>query len=97
MAGSLNDLETIRAIIARLEASDTPQRYHEVYKLRNAAAADVQPPSDRSSRNSLNCSTPVPARSSAAYQQLQRNVVMVAEPVSNTLLDQRHAGVLRAR
>ena len=41
VAWSLNDLDTIRSVIAKLEATDVPARFNEVYKLRNQAAADV--------------------------------------------------------
>src|SRR5207302_5944908 len=41
VAGSQNDLDTINAIIARLDDAETPQLRTEVYKLRNANAADV--------------------------------------------------------
>ena len=84
MAGSQNDLDTIRAVIARLEAADVEQRYNEVYKLRNAAAADVA----LSLQDFIQQSLSVLSGSQflTAYQQLQRNVVVVPEPVSNTLL-----------
>src|SRR5262249_53361622 len=41
VAASPNDLEAIRAIIARLEATEYSPRTTVVYKLRNAGAADV--------------------------------------------------------
>jgi type II secretory pathway component GspD/PulD (secretin) len=84
VAGSSTDLETIRAIIFKLEASDVPTRYNEVYKLRNAAAADVATSLTNFLTTSLNVYSG--AAFLSAYQQLQRNVVIVAEPVSNTLL-----------
>jgi type II secretory pathway component GspD/PulD (secretin) len=84
VAGSQNDLETIRALVARLEGSETQNRYHEVVKLRNAAAADVQTALQTFFQQSLAVYTG--AQFNSAYQQLQRNVVVVAEPVSNTVL-----------
>jgi type II secretory pathway component GspD/PulD (secretin) len=84
VAGSLNDLDTIRAIIARLEAAPTQARYNEVIKLRNAAAADVQTAIQNFFTTSLQAYTG-PGYTSV-YQQLLRNVVVVAEPVSNTVL-----------
>jgi len=84
VAGALNDLETIRAIIARLEAADTQGRVQDVYKLRNAAAADVAAALQTFITNSLNVYSGAAVLS--AYQQLQRNIVVVAEPVSNTIL-----------
>ena len=84
VAGSQNDLETIRAIVARLEAADTQARFQDVYKLRNAAAADVATSLQTFLTQSLNVYSGAALLS--AYQQLQRNVVIVAEPVSNTIL-----------
>jgi len=84
VAGSLNDLETIRSIIGRLELSDSAQRHFDVYKLRNAAAADVAAALQTFMTNSLNVYQG--AQFLSAYAQLQKNVVIVAEPVSNTIM-----------
>jgi type II secretion system protein D len=84
VAGSRNDLETIEAIIAKLEDSDPQLRRNEVYKLRNAAAADVAQALQTFLTNSLQV-----LRNSSqltAFQEIQREVVVVAEPVSNSLL-----------
>ena len=45
VAGSLNDLDMIRTLIVRLEAADVQQRMFDIYRLRNAAAPAVRPPS----------------------------------------------------
>src|SRR5207248_3345035 len=42
VAGSPSDIDTMRAIIYKLEDSESAQLLSKVYKLRNAAAADVQ-------------------------------------------------------
>ncbi|MBN9522791.1 hypothetical protein J0H58_30445, partial [bacterium] len=84
VAGSQNDLDTIRAVITRLEAADVQQRMFDVYKLRNAAAADVATNLQLFINNSLQVYTG--AGFASAYMQLMRNVVIVAEPVSNTVL-----------
>ena len=84
VAGSLNDLETIRSVIARLESADTQARHSDVYKLRNAAAADVATALTNFITASLAIYTT--AQFNSAYLQLQRNVVIVAEPVSNTIM-----------
>lgn len=84
VAGSLNDLETIRSIIARLESADTQARHSDVYKLRNAAAADVATALTAFITQSLAVYSG--AAFNSAYLQLQRNVVIVAEPVSNTIM-----------
>ncbi|AWM40676.1 Type II secretion system protein D precursor [Gemmata obscuriglobus] len=84
VAGSLNDLDTIRAVIARLEGSQVQNRYHEVVKLRNAAAADVANSVQQFFTQALQVYTG--AQFNSAFQQLQRSVVVIAEPVSNTVL-----------
>jgi type II secretion system protein D len=84
VAGSQNDLDTIRAIVARLDAAPTGERLSDVYRLRNQAAADVAQSLQTFFTNALTVYTG--AQFASAYIQLQRNVVVVAEPVSNTLL-----------
>ena len=83
VAGSRNDLDTINAIIARLEDADAPQLRTEVYKLRSAAAADVATAitSFISQQTTL-----VNSQYQSVNQTIQRTTVVVAEPVSNTLL-----------
>lgn len=84
VAGSRNDLDAIGAIVAKLETTDTNAgRYNEVIKLRNAAAADVATTVQTFFQNQLAVYT---ANYASAYQQLLRNVFVVAEPVSNTVL-----------
>lgn len=84
VAGSRNDLQVIEAIIGRIEDSSVPTRRNEVYKLRNAAAADVQLAIQNLMSQSLQVLTN--ANQSSNYQQILRNVVIVAEPISNSLL-----------
>jgi type II secretory pathway component GspD/PulD (secretin) len=84
VAGAQNDVEVIRGIIAKLDASDTPDRYYDVFKLRNAAAADVATALTSFISSSLGVLSATNFYST--YIQLQKNVVIVAEPVSNTVL-----------
>jgi type II secretion system protein D len=85
VAGSQNDIDLIRAVIARLEDTEAPQYMTEVYKLRNAAAADVVTAVQAFLTNEANI---VNAQFTATttYQTLQRQFAMQAEPVSNTIL-----------
>jgi type II secretory pathway component GspD/PulD (secretin) len=82
--GSDNDLLVIQAIITRLEAADVPQRHNEVYHLRNSTAVDVA--------NALNSflTTAIGVYRTDGYltaiQDLEREVVIVAEPITNKLL-----------
>jgi general secretion pathway protein D len=86
VAGSQNDLELVRAVIARLEDNTAAAFTTEVVKLRNAAAADVA--------NALNtflgangviaqASQVLPA---ASVTVLQRQVLITPEPITNQLL-----------
>jgi type II secretion system protein D len=90
VAGSRTDMDLIEALIARLEDTETEERYYEVFKLKNTSAADVQNAVNQfivDSLNVLTASTPTVGGSFLdAYQRLQKDVVLVAEPVSNTLL-----------
>ncbi len=84
VAGGTTDLDTIRAIIARLEDTEAQQMQTRVYKLRNAAAADVSTSVLTFLQQKISLETNVQA--AAAFQQLQRQVFIQPEPVSNTLL-----------
>jgi type II secretion system protein D len=84
VAGSPNDLAVIEAIIARLEDAQVQSRQNQVYRLRNAAAADVATALQTYVTNTLNVLSG--AGQLSAYQDLVRAVVIVPEPISNTLL-----------
>ncbi len=88
VAGSRNDLDTIAAIIARLEAADAMELRTEVFKLRNAASADVAAAItafiNNTSTGQLGLLNSVTG--TAGFLTFQRAAVVVAEPVSNTLL-----------
>ena len=88
IAGSETDLETIRALIDNLEQAPIEQRLFEVYKLRNQAAADVANALTSFITSSLAAYQVNGAAASyyTAYQQLAAQIVIVAEPVSNTIL-----------
>ncbi|CAN5232711.1 hypothetical protein BH11PLA2_BH11PLA2_25870 [soil metagenome] len=83
VAGSPTDLDTIRAIVARLEDAETPQLLTKVYKLRNQAAADVQTAVQTFLTNKFNVEL---TQFTTTYQTIQRNVFIQPEPISNTLL-----------
>jgi type II secretion system protein D len=84
VAGGRNDLEVIEAIISRLEDSDVPTRHNEVYKLKNASAPDVATALQNFLTRALGITST--AGMLTAYQELERDVVIVPEPISNTLL-----------
>ncbi len=88
VAGGPNDIDIIQAIIAKLESgpetSDLAMRRNEVYKLRNSTAVDVANALNSFLTNSINVLkingvlTP--------FQDVEREVVVVPEPITNTLL-----------
>ncbi len=84
VAGSRNDLDVIEAIISRLEDSGVEERKNVAYRLVNAQAADVA-----ATLNDFITKYKAPYSSTGqltAYQELQRDVIIVPEPISNTLL-----------
>ncbi|MGL4419900.1 MAG: secretin N-terminal domain-containing protein, partial [Gemmataceae bacterium] len=83
VAGSPTDLDTIRAIVARLEDAEATQLLTKVYKLRHASAADVQTAVFTFLQNKLSAES---AAYQTVFQTIQRQVFIQPEPVSNTLL-----------
>src|SRR5207248_351877 len=84
-AGAPSDLLRILAIITRLEdAPESQQRKNEVFHLKNATATDVA----TSLQNFWQATLDVLNTSQilTPYTTLERDVVVVAEPVSNKLL-----------
>jgi len=84
IAGSPNDLEVIEAIISRLEDANVEQRQNEVYRLKNAQAADVAAALQNFLTRSLQVYST--GQQLTAIQEIERDVVIVPEPISNTLL-----------
>lgn len=84
VAGSRNDLAVIEAIVSRLEDADIQARVNRVFRLKNAIAADVADALILFISQSLavvqfgNQMTP--------YQIIQKQVVIVPEPITNSLL-----------
>ena len=84
VAGSRGDLLIVEALILRLDQEDVRERKTEVYRLRNTAAEDVF--------NAVNSFLQTEQQRLQAlgeitqYQQLEREVIIVPEPVSNALI-----------
>jgi type II secretory pathway component GspD/PulD (secretin) len=82
--GSRNDLDVIESIVAKLDDYPVIQRRSHAYRLINAQAADLA--------NVLNDFftkkiTPYKdANQQTPYQALQREVIFVPDPISNTIL-----------
>ncbi|MFO0846804.1 MAG: secretin N-terminal domain-containing protein, partial [Gemmataceae bacterium] len=84
VAGSPNDLLTIEAIITRIEEADVQQRRNEVYCLQNTTAVDLA-----NALNSFITQSLTVYRNNGqlnVFQDLEREVVVVPEPITNKLL-----------
>ncbi len=87
VAGSQNDLDLIRAVITRLEDAQIPNQRSEVLKLSNAASADVvQAINTFLTASTQQLNTAEFGTTAATFQTLQRQFVLVPEPVTNTIL-----------
>jgi len=84
VAASQNDLDAIRAIIARLEDADIQQRTTNVIKLKNAGAVDVANALQPFLTQSLTVIQT--GLTQTNYLETSRNIVIAAEPVTNNLL-----------
>jgi len=84
-SGSLGDLSVIEAILLRLDDAEVRHRQSEVYLLKNAPAADVAAAITEflSTEQSVLQNTPGVL---GVFEQIEREVVVVAEPVRNALL-----------
>jgi type II secretion system protein D len=84
VAGTEDQVLQIEAILLRLDQTDVDPRVNEVYHLNNAAAADVANALNSFITNTLNVYNT--AGLMTAYREIQQQVVVVPEPISNKLL-----------
>ncbi|MGE0529286.1 MAG: secretin N-terminal domain-containing protein [Bdellovibrionales bacterium] len=84
VAGSRNDLDVIEAIVSRLEDSPVKQRQSKVYRLKNAIAADVAAALSDFINQSLTAQSQTGLLT--PFQQNIKQIILVPEPISNTLL-----------
>lgn len=81
--GSAADLTIVEAILLRLDESDVRERETQVYRLKNAPALDVA----NSINQLLQAERAVQEQGvRSAFQQIQEEVVVVGEPVTNSLI-----------
>ncbi len=87
VAGSRADLDTIAAILARLEDAPALKLRNEVYKLRNAASADVAAAVQTFINGKIGFVNQQfsGATGPTSLTTLRQSFVVVSEPVSNTL------------
>ena len=84
-AGTMNDLAVVEAILLRLDESDPRRRKTKVYRLRNSPALDVALAVNEFLRSERQVEQAAPGVVSP-FEQMEREVVVVAEPVSNSLI-----------
>ncbi len=81
--GSSSDLTIVEAILLRLDESDVRERETQVYRLKNAPSLDVA----NSINQLLQAERAVQQQGvRSAFQQIQEEVVVVGEPVTNSLI-----------
>jgi len=84
-SGSLGDLSVVEAILLRLDETDVRIRQSTVYRLKNAPATDVADAINEYLSNEREV-VQVTTDLMSPFEQIEREVVVVAEPVSNSLI-----------
>ena len=84
-AGSSDELLVVEAVLLRLDASDSRQRINQVYKLKNADAEQVRSCLAEWLQQKRDVEATAPG-STSPFQQIEREIVIVAEINSNSLI-----------
>ncbi len=85
VVGSDGDLKIVEALILRLDESDSMQRKSTVYQLKNSPAVDVALAINEFLRSKRVVENASPGTSNP-FEQLEKEVVVVPEPVQNKLI-----------
>jgi general secretion pathway protein D len=85
VTGAARDLDTVERLLIRLDESDVRRRRTTVYRLLNAPAEDVALALQEFLQNQRTLNQLAPTLQSP-IEQLDREILVVAEPVSNSLL-----------
>jgi general secretion pathway protein D len=83
--GSQGDLAIIEALLLRLDEDDVAERMNTVYRLKNAPAIDVAGAINELLRSRRVIEQATPGMRSA-FELVEREVIVVPEPVSNSLI-----------
>lgn len=83
--GAPDALGVVQAIMFRLDESDVRQRKQAVYRLKNSPAANIAQAIQQFITSQRDLTTQDPSLFSTV-EQLERNIIVVAEPVTNSLL-----------
>jgi general secretion pathway protein D len=84
-AGSADELLVVDAILLRLDSGASRSRVNRVYRLKNASAADVGLALQEWLEQKREVELTAPGETSP-FSQIEREVVVVAEPASNSLI-----------
>jgi general secretion pathway protein D len=85
VVGSEGDLKIVEALIVRLDESDAMQRKSTVYQLKNSPAVDVALAINEFLRSKRVVENASPGTANP-FEQLEKEVVVVPEPVQNKLI-----------
>ncbi len=83
--GSQGDLAIIEALLLRLDEDDAAERMNTVYRLKNSPALDVADAINELLRSRRVIEQAAPGVLSL-FEQVEREVIVVPEPVSNSLI-----------
>ncbi len=83
--GSVGALTVVEAVLSRLDSSDVRERRNEVYRLKNSFAPDVASAVNEYLTSKRQVETAAPGLLSA-FEMVEREVIVVPEPVSNSLI-----------
>ena len=83
--GSSGDLRIIESLVLRLDQNDARERINKVYRLKNAPALDVAQAINEFLRNERLVQQAAPGQANQS-QQIETEVVVVPEPVGNSLI-----------
>jgi len=81
-SGTASDLIVVEAMLRMLDAADVKNRQNIVYRLKNAPASDVA----LAINDLLRTARQVEVTLESPFEQIEREVVVVPEPVSNSLI-----------
>ncbi|APZ93438.1 secretin N-terminal domain-containing protein [Fuerstiella marisgermanici] len=83
--GTSGDLQIIEALLLRLDQTESQDRVNRVYRLKNSPATDVARAVNDFLRSERIVSQAAPGRLNP-FQQIEQEVVVVPEPVRNSLI-----------
>ena len=86
VSGSTPDLAVVEALLFRLDDSDVNKRKSTVYRLKNAPATEVSNAINQYLQSERQVQQIGGTGLVSAFEQIEREVVVVPEPVSNSLI-----------